>query len=355
MPSHEDGLSGLRPNLVNVAAALIIFVIIVVAFKELATLLQPLFVAIFLYYVGTPIVRVLTRHKWPPMLAHFLVVVSLAGIVIAFAWAMGVYLDDFAQQLPQFQKRLQDVVTSTTDGMREDMPYFAKRARGMLRRLDFSQPVDLGLKSLVGNVVGFVSAGLLVIFYLIFIIHEKHTLPGRLKAIYGKDRSEKIREIWQRVNDSITGYLYVKFLASLMTAALALVVMLIYGLDLAFLWSAILFFANFIPYIGSIVAFLFPVAVAILEFDSAWKVLSMTGIFVAIDMFVGNYWEPRTAGDRLNVSPLIVMLSLAFWGWLWGFVGVILSVPITVSLKYILENIPYTRNVGLLISHEEPG
>jgi AI-2 transport protein TqsA len=138
------------------------------------------------------------------------------------------------------------------------------------------------------------------------------------------------------------------------TAVAAFGVMLAFKLELAPLWAAILFLLNFIPYIGSIVAFIFPMMMAILQFTSFEPVAILGLLFFAIDNLVGNYWEPRMAGARLNLSPLVVVFAVAFWGWLWGPIGMILSVPITVSLRFLLENIGFTRPLALLLaSHSD--
>jgi len=204
----------------------------------------------------------------------------------------------------------------------------------------------------LGNFVNFMSAGLLVIFFVIFITQEGNTLPARLVAAYGTRRADQILEIGRRINSGIIGYVYVKGLASVLVAVLSTIAMLLFQLDLAILWGALVFFGNFIPFLGSAIAVIFPLTICLLQFGSLGVFISLAAILIGFQIFVGNYLEPKFAGTTLNLSPLVVMISLVFWGWLWGIVGLLLSIPIMVSIKFIFENIPATHSLALLMSHQ---
>lgn len=340
------------PSLQNVAYGLLILVILAGIFKLLAPLLQPLFMAIFIHYISMPSVRWLIRHHVPSAIAHFITLVVILGIFIGFGWAMGEYLDELVRQLPLLQERFEQLAGGIQASISDNLPFLGRKLKSVERSFNLSAAVDSNLEASVVNFLRFISASLLTILYVVFIIYEKRKLSKRLEMIYGRERAKSIQEIGQRINDSIVQYLYVKFLASLMTAVLAIGVMLVFGLKLPFLWGSILFFANFIPYVGSIVAFMFPIGFGFLQFTNPSTIVAMAALFMVIDIFVGNYWEPRYAGYRLNISPLVIMLALAFWGWLWGFVGLVLSVPIMVSFKFVLENIEVTRKLATLISNE---
>jgi len=119
------------------------------------------------------------------------------------------------------------------------------------------------------------------------------------------------------------------------------------------MWGVLIFLFNFIPYIGSLVAVTLPIILSILKYaDEPWKPLLITLLLLLIQRVVDNFIEPRLTGRKLGLSPLIVLLSLAFWGWLWGIVGMILAVPLTVIAKIILENIPETKPLATLLSNE---
>lgn len=342
----------LRANLLNVAAALTVLIIVAVILKELRVVLQPLCIAVFLFYLAHPLVKILVRRRVPPALAHLLILGTFGTLLVLFAALLVERVDDLGRQLPEFQERVKRMAAATADEVPNDLPFFRRNMRVVFSRVDIVSPLSGAVSGFMSGVVPFFSATVLVVLYFVFLVHEQKALPARLVSIYGTRRAEEIQAVGERINRSIARYMYIKFLASLFTAVTALAAMLIFGLELAVLWATILFLLNFIPYVGSIVGFLFPLAVAILQFPDVWRVLALAAIFTAIDVFVGNYWEPRVAGQRLNLSPLVVVFALAFWGWLWGAVGMILSVPITVSLRFVLENIPYTRSLATLISSQ---
>jgi len=343
---------GLRGGVVNIAAALTIVLIAGILLKTLRVVLEPFFIAVFLFYLAGPAVHALVKRRVPTGIAHLIVLALSASALILFAGLFIERVDDLGRRLPAFQERLQEVATATASGVSTDLPFFRRHARGIMKRVDILTPATKSVARFTTGLLSFCTGTLLVTFYLIFLIQEQKTLPARLVSIYGKDRADQIREVGDRINRSIARYMYIKFLASVFTAVGALIVMWAFKLELAVLWAFLLFVLNFIPYFGSIIAFLFPLAIGVLQFDEIWKVFLMGGLFLAIDSVVGNYWEPRVAGSRLNVSPLVVLLALAFWGWIWGTVGMILAVPITVSLRYVLENIPYTRSLAVLLANE---
>lgn len=340
------------PSLQNVAHGLLICVIITALLKLLAPLLQPLFMAIFIHFISMPAVHWLMKRRVPASVAYGVTLILILGVFIGFGWSMTESFDELMRQLPVLQERFKQFIARLHSGIAGELPFIGRRLKLLADEFDFAALVETNFRASVQNFLRFISASLLTIFYLIFVIYEKNILPKRLQIIYGKERARDIQEVALRINDSIVEYLYVKFLASLITAVLAIIVMLFYGLKLPFLWGSILFFANFIPYLGSIVAFMLPIGFGFLQFTNPWTVVSMAVIFTLIDTFVGNLWEPRYAGYKLNLSPLAIMLALAFWGWLWGFIGILLAVPIMVSIKFVLENIRITQSIAVLISHE---
>src|SRR5262249_54128513 len=143
----------------------------------------------------------------------------------------------------------------------------------------------------------------------------------------------------------------VKAWISFVTAILSFAVLAAFRVEFAVVWGILIFLLNFIPYVGVLVAVAPPVLLAFLQFDEVWRGIAVAGLLIGVQVFTGQYMEPRLAGKRLNLSPLLIILSLAFWGYLWGPVGMILAVPLTVVCKIVLENIPETKAVGTLMSN----
>jgi predicted PurR-regulated permease PerM len=129
-------------------------------------------------------------------------------------------------------------------------------------------------------------------------------------------------------------------------------VLLLFGVDYPIFWGIVAFLLNFIPYLGSWVAVALPVLLSLVQFESPWRAVILLLILLSIQNAIGYAIEPSIAGSRLNLSPLVIILSLAFWGTLWGIVGMILAVPLVVVIKSILENIPETRPLATMLSNE---
>lgn len=352
MREKNATLNSFQLNLLVVSGSLVGFVILGVILRELARLLQPLFVAVFFYYVGAPLSRALRRKKVPDILAQTAPIFVAIAILTLLGWIIGAHMGELAEKFPSYKLKLQGMIQGGMHYIFTHVPVIGEN----LERVYSSQVIPLAplegiIRAVVGNFVSFLSTSLLVIFFLIFINSEAMTLPKRLEEAYGMDRAKNILAIGRRINGGIIEYVYVKGLASLLVSLLSTMTMLFFRLDLAILWGTLIFFGNFIPYLGSIFAVAFPVAIAFLQFDSFAAVSVLTALLIGFQILVSNFVEPKYTGQQLNLSPLVVLISLVFWGWLWGIIGLLLSIPIMVSIKFVLENIPATHDVAILMSH----
>ena len=147
-------------------------------------------------------------------------------------------------------------------------------------------------------------------------------------------------------------YLGLKILLSLLTGLLVAIALKGFAVPFALLWGVLTFLLNFIPNIGSVIATLPPVAIALFHSGSPARTLLVAAVLVLIQMVVGNFLEPRMMGKGLNLSPLVVLLALLFWGWMWGIVGMLIAVPLTAAIKIACEQLDSTRPVAILMSGE---
>jgi predicted PurR-regulated permease PerM len=350
----DDRRTGLRSSLINVAAAMAVTVATVFILKELESVLKPLFIALFLFYVADPAVEFLTRRKIPYSVAFVLVMSGFIALAVIGIIGLSDRVGEFARRLPELQERVKDLAVSKA-GTVNTPPVLRTHIRTLVAdHLDFLKPLTTGAMTVIAHLPIVLWDAFLVSIYMAFLIQERRSLPHRLRSVYGAERAARMEAVSERINQSIARYIYIKMLASLFKGILAFGLMSLLRVDFAVVWAALIFAANFIPYVGSILSFALPTAMAVLQFPELWKVFALAAGFFAIDFVIGNYWEPKVSGQRLNVSPVIVVLSLAFWGWLWGVVGMLLSVPITVSIRFILDNIPYTRPLAAVLSYGDP-
>lgn len=193
----------------------------------------------------------------------------------------------------------------------------------------------------------------LILVYVIFLLIEENFIPRKIDGVMKvAERRETVSDIIRRISVSINTYFTVKTSMSVLTGILSYVVLMLYGIDFAILWAFLIFLFNYIPYIGSLIATLLPSLFAIFQFSAF---LPFIWIFVsveAIQILVGNYIEPKVMGKTLNLSPLVVILSLSFWGALWGIVGMILSVPIMSVIVIVMAHFQATKPIAILCSEQ---
>ena len=212
----------------------------------------------------------------------------------------------------------------------------------ILETVGYTEPVNLQsitseldinsyLRDLLNSFSTLAQKFLLILLYTFFLLIEQHTWPRKIAALrLEKSRKDNIKKFIENVNKSVRRYIGVKFLASIATGIFSYIIIQYANLDFALFWAFLIFVFNFIPTIGSIVATLFPSLIALVQFDHLspfFMVLIGVGV---IQIIIGGVLEPKLYGDSLNISPLVIVLSLVLWGLLWGIVGMLLCVPITV-------------------------
>ena len=193
----------------------------------------------------------------------------------------------------------------------------------------------------------------LILIYVLFLLIEESIFPKKLNAIYkSKSKYDRTQNLFQKMDKNISKYLSLKTFVSFLTGLFSYFAFLAFGLDAPVFWALLIFVLNYIPTIGSLIATLFPAAFSIVqfaEFETAIYILVVVGI---IQVVIGNILEPKIMGNSLNISSLVVILSLTIWGAIWGIMGMILSVPITVMMIIVFEEIPSLRPIAIMLSEK---
>lgn len=193
----------------------------------------------------------------------------------------------------------------------------------------------------------------LILIYVLFLLIEESIFPQKLLALYkSRDNYNRTQNLFQKMDKNISKYLSLKTFVSFLTGLFSYFAFLAFGLDGAVFWALLIFVLNYIPTIGSLIATLFPAIFSILqyaEFETAIYILIVVGI---IQVVIGNILEPKIMGNSLNISSLVVIVSLTVWGAIWGIMGMILSVPITVMMIIVFEEIPSLRPIAIMLSEK---
>ena len=219
-----------------------------------------------------------------------------------------------------------------------------------LKEFDFTSILESFLNSLsylIGNTM-------LIVLYLIFMLLEEALFSEKLKVIFSRNEKElsDYTQILRKIDKSMGRYVSLKSLIALMNASLAFIILVIVGIDAPIFWAFIVFMFNFIPSIGPVLATVFPSLFCLIQFGEFVPFLIVFFGVGMVGVLISSLVEPRLMGNTLNISPLVTILALAIWGSIWGILGALLSVPITVAMIIILAQFPQTKNLAILLSEK---
>jgi AI-2 transport protein TqsA len=203
------------------------------------------------------------------------------------------------------------------------------------------------LSMVAGIAKDITSNAAMILIYSVFILLEYRIFKYKLSLIFKKI---KINDIIDDINKDIRIYVLIKSGLSLLTAILSFIVLHLAGIDFAPLWAMLIFLLNFIPTVGSIIAVSFPIIISLVQFDGLFIFTVVAISLVSIQVMIGNFLEPRLMGKSLNLSPLVILLSLVLWGNIWGITGMLLCVPITVIANIILAKFESTKPIAIMLS-----
>jgi predicted PurR-regulated permease PerM len=331
------------------ALSLLIVVLAIHLMTHFAKILQQLCIAALLGYLIVPLHRWLVRRGLSPLLSG---VALLAGFLAA-AYGLGLMLYDsfesLSLNLPIYQRNLRQMVREVAEHIPGvDAQTLERTLVGETRTAE--QNVRT-LQSALGTFVDFASNVVVVLVYLVFLLVEQAGFPRRIELAFGPVRARRILAVVERINMSIAQYLAVMTFVCLLTGMLTTAVLLAFGVDYAVLWGILTFLANYIPYLGSLVACALPVLLSVVQFGSLWPAVAVLVLLVLINQVIGFVIQPMLAGKRLDLSPLVILVSLALGSAVWGVVGMLLAVPLAVVVKTVLENIEETRPIAGMMSH----
>lgn len=317
-------------------------VIIIAGMKQAAPLLVPLFLSVFIAVLCFPVMLGLQRIGVGETTSLVLVVILVLIAGLAMAALIGSSVDDFSRNLPSYQARISQqwqafIQWLATQGVVLPAGYLNSN-------LDPKAAMNMvvAILSGFGNVL---ANSFLILLTVIFILLEGAHFSEKLAAISGGKRGGEFSAVF---TEKLRMYMSIKTVMSAMTGLLVALWLWALGVDYPALWGVLAFMLNYVPNIGSIIAAVPVVLLALVQLGTGSAVLVMAG-YMVINVVVGNVIEPRYMGRGLGLSPLVVFLSLVFWGWILGTAGMLLSVPLTVAVKLALDSKKESAWLGTLL------
>ncbi|MFT7372574.1 MAG: AI-2 transport protein TqsA [Oleiphilaceae bacterium] len=337
--STVNGFSGATRFLFMLAA----FVIVVAGMRAADSLMVTFLLSGFFAIICAPPFLYMAKKGLPQWLSLILVVVFICLIQLVFISIITTSLNSFSNDLPVYQERLRIQVESLftlIEAWGVNVP-----KEKLMQYFDPSTVFRLAINAL-GNLGGVLSNSFLIILTVIFMLFEGASLPAKLNHAFG-DSSAHMNHI-ERFLENVKQYMTIKVLVSIATGAVIYIWLQILGVEYPMLWALIAFLLNFVPNIGSIIAAVPTTLLALIQLGPLYALLTALGYLVT-NMVMGNVVEPRYLGRELGLSTLVVFLSLVFWGWVLGPVGMLLSVPLTMLLKIAFESSSETQWLAILM------
>jgi len=319
------------------------FVVVIAGMRASQDILIPFLLSLFIAIIVTPLLNWLRSKGIPTWVAILIVILAILIVGFLVAVLIGTSLTDFSNSLPSYQKGL-------TNKTAELLSFFEEKGFKIVDQT-FMEFIDPGaamrmtskLLTGMGNLLG---DTFLILLVVIFMLLEAANFSGKMDRAIAPGSAQMDR--YNAFLENINRYMVIKTWTSLGTGTIATIWLTIWGVDYALLWGLLTFLLNYIPNIGSIMAAVPPALLALVMLGP-WTALAVALGYLAINMGIGSFLEPRLMGRGLGLSTLVVFLSLLFWGWVLGPVGMILSVPLTMTMKIGLSSFDETRWLSALL------
>ncbi|MCB0402068.1 MAG: AI-2E family transporter [Flavobacteriales bacterium] len=325
----------------------IIAIVIILIYGQ--NLLIPFILALLLWFLIRKIRHVIDRlefirEKVPSWIKNLLV----SGIIIVLMSLISKVIlnniNQIAQNYPSYEKNVESIILQLNEELNMNLIEYLKTNA---TEFDFGQV----LKEIFNSLSDLLGNALLIVIYALFIFLEEANFDNKLqKALGSKEKYTDVTSILKQIEQSISNYIGMKSLVSLFTGIASYIALASIGIDSPMFWSFLIFILNFIPAVGSMIATLFPAIFCLLQFGAFKESLIVLGVVGAIQLLVGNLIEPKLMGKTLNISPLVAIFALSFWGVLWGVTGMLISVPVTVIIVIICSHFEKTRSIAIMLS-----
>jgi predicted PurR-regulated permease PerM len=316
-------------------------------------LLLPLVIAIALWYLINTLAAQFARitignftfPSWLSLTASLLSFLILVWALINF---LGGRVDEVLEVFPVYQANLTTRL--------ESLPFVdlaAYQEQGFLQVVTSGIDLPAFAASVAASFAGVLANGGLILIYILFLFLEQGNFDQKITALFSRSGQEDdARKIIERVRNDIQKYISIKMFTSSLTGLLSYGFLLAVGVDFAGVWGLLIFLLNFIPTVGSIIATIFPAMIALAQSDGySLFLLVLIGIGV-LQIAIGNILEPRLMGSSFNLSPIVILLNLGLWGYIWGIPGMFLCVPFLIILTIILSHFPQTRSIAIILSSD---
>lgn len=342
MPTFTD--ERFRPDTLLAVACL---VVIIAGMKAASGIIVPLLLAVFISMMCKTPFAWLKKKGVPALPAIVIIMTVISSALFALGSYLGISINDFLQELPVYQARFQDLLDGITSRLAR---YGLNVPHRVVDYFDPSSIVQI-FANIIGGLGNMVTWSVLILFMVVFILMESHTFVGKIKTAFRA--TPDTLEILDFIFMCVGRYVAIKTLISIATGLSIMLWLTAIGVDYAVLWGLIAFLMHYIPNIGSLVAAIPAILFSVVDAGTTTAILAAAG-YAIVNLVLGNIVEPIFMGRGLSLSTLVVFLSLIFWGWVLGPIGMLLSAPLTMVFKIAFDSFPSTKWISVLLDASVP-
>jgi len=305
-----------------------------------------------LTYLLLPVVDLLKRLKLPHTVAVAIVMVIVLGLFILIVVLLVGQLDDLAAAMPQYKIKIEAAIAKLQEYIGEYLVYLPGdlgSSENLNVDMNQIQQASRYVFKGLGSVTSFTLGSLLIFFLTLFMLLDSEMFQKKLRTMFGTEQAIATEEILTEINRQLKGFIVVKFSVAVGLAAVVTIGLLIFRVKYAYIWGPLVGFMNLIPYVGSVVSAIPPIIVAGIQYNSVMYMIYVAIFFLAIQFTEGNIITPRLTSGSVDLNTLAVLISAMYWGWLWGFIGIILAVPITAAIKVVCDHVEPLKPIGTML------
>ncbi|MCR5188810.1 MAG: AI-2E family transporter [Treponema sp.] len=335
---------------------LLFFAVILTGFllKSLSSVVLPVIFAVMLSFVLFPIIKKINNKTKIPWIISTLIVFFIFFVI--FFGISSLILNSLStifNQYPKYEKKFMSIYTIIAENFHLEIDSSQSFIDNVWKNLKVREYIQKAAVSISSGAVAFGRNLLTVVLLAIFLVLEMRITKDKMQVAFKNDK-EKFNKISHQIAGDTVHFLSIKFFISLATGILVYIATKILRMDFPLVWAFISFLMNFIPIFGSIIAVIITTLFAILQFypDSIVQPIFIFIFMIGANFVLGNILEPRIEGKNLGLSPFVILVCLPLWSYIWGFVGMLLAVPMTVIIKIICENIDDLRGIGVILGNK---
>ncbi len=333
----------------SISTSLLAIIAVGIVLHELSGILIPFVLAGFLSILFKPLVQKLRDVRVPLPIALILVLIISAGALWFVYLIIALGVDSFNEKSLFYSYQLKVVMADVERTVGSLLTSFGSKAAFRFEKVLTPESAAAFATGQVSTLLAIVSDGVMVILYLLFMLGSSGAFPNKIRSAFSQLRGGQVLTVFESLNSRVRKYLVMKTLFNLANGVITWLILSAFGVDFAPFFGLLTFFFHFIPNIGSIISTVIPTFVCLLQTGNVTSAGGVALTLVVVQNLIGNVLEPKVMGDRLELSPVVVLFALLFWGWMWGIVGMILSIPIMSFCKALLESIPSTRPFAVLM------